>query len=577
MELAKDPLDLARPRLAGGLLLLLALGFQWTAIHEQSLTNDEPYHLVAGFQALEYGQNTVNLEHPLLVKLVGALPARLSGEDLVPELGPSEGYEASKRVFSNSELLLWAGFWGRVLATGVFTVPLLVGTFFLGRRFGGETAGLALASMIAFSFSVLPNLCLLQTDTAVSAAFVLTALAALRYGDAPSTPRAAVLGLCLGLGLASKFSAVLLLPAVALGVGAARRPPSRRLFHGLVAGAVAAAFTWCVFAAGNWGYDSHDGEAVIVAHCEGKATIAVDAEMRSWTPRLLLLEDIEPLAAQWLTGFVGVGVQNKIGIYPSYAFGTVTSEGRTWYFPALLAVKVPLAILLLTAVAGARWLLKARSRRPSRATLLAGLLALTYVGASVVSNYNLGFRHLLPALPILFLPAALEAGRSRRRAAITVAVLVLEAAVLAPLWMSATNTWWLGDRNPARFAFASSNLEYRQNFGELAEEVEERGIDRLGVFYPLLAESAISAYVPGGYAVSADPDALEEGWYAVSVLVEQYFPALKDDTPPLPRLYGREALRAEVDRWSPSWKRIRGGEDHGYVAGTFHLFYLPKP
>ncbi len=576
MGLVKALGGLSSPRLAGALLLLLALGFQWTAIHEQSLTNDEPYHLVAGFQALEYGQNTVNFEHPLLVKLIGALPAALSGEELVPELGPSEGLEASKRVFSNSELLLSAGFWGRVLATGVFTVPLLVGTFFLGRRFGGETSGLALASMVAFSFSVLPTLCLLQTDTAVSAAFVLTTLAALRYGDAPSTPRACVLGLCLGLGLASKFSAVLLLPAVALSIVTARRPLSRRLFHGFIAGVVATAFTWCVFAAGNWGYDSHAGESAIVAHCEGKATIAVDAEMSSWIPRLLVLEDVEPLTAQWLTGFLGVGIQNRIGIYPSYAFGTVTSEGRWWYFPALLAVKVPLAILVLTGAAGARWLSRARRRRPSRATVLAGLLALTYLGAGVVSNYNLGFRHLLPALPILFLPAALEAGRSRRRTAVTVAVLVCEAAVLAPLWMSATNTWWLGDRNPARFAFASSNLEYRQNFGELAEEVEERGIDRLGVFYPLLAESTISAYVPGGYAVSAEPDALEPGWYAVSVLVEQYFPALENDTPPLPRLYGREALRAEVDRWSPSWERIRGGEDHGYVAGTFHLYYLPK-
>lgn len=49
-----------------------ALALQVVAIDAQSLTGDGAYHLLAGHQALRYGQNTVNLEHPPLVKLVAA-------------------------------------------------------------------------------------------------------------------------------------------------------------------------------------------------------------------------------------------------------------------------------------------------------------------------------------------------------------------------------------------------------------------------------------------------------------------------------------------------------------------------
>ena len=61
---------------------LLALGLQIAAIHAHSLSGDGAYHLLAGHQALRYGQNTVNFEHPPLVKLLVALPLLLEDEPL---------------------------------------------------------------------------------------------------------------------------------------------------------------------------------------------------------------------------------------------------------------------------------------------------------------------------------------------------------------------------------------------------------------------------------------------------------------------------------------------------------------
>ena len=63
-------------------------------------------------------------------------------------------------------------------------------------------------------------------------------------------------------------------------------------------------------------------------------------------------------------------------------------------------------------------------------------------------------------------------------------------------------------------------------------------------------------------------------WYAVSILVEQYLPAIPRSDPD--DVLGAESLAALARTWTPLWEQVRRGEDHGYVAGTFHLYRNPK-
>ena len=176
-------------------------------------------------------------------------------------------------------------------------------------------------------------------------------------------------------------------------------------------------------------------------------------------------------------------------------------------------------------------------------------------------------------LPFLYLPAALWAARTRVRSAVLVAVLAVEAVALAPLWMSATNTWWLGAWNPSRLAFGSQ--EYHQNLIALADHVREHDLEKLSVLYPLLHEKELRAYVPGArLAMPGSPPRPSE-WVAVSVLLEQYLPAVDRASPET--LRGHRNLRQLSRQWTPLWRRVAAGEDHGYVAGTFHLYRLPEP
>jgi len=66
---------------------------------------------------------------------------------------------------------------------------------------------------------------------------------------------------------------------------------------------------------------------------------------------------------------------------------------------------------------------------------------------------------------------------------------------------------------------------------------------------------------------------IEPGWYAVSVMVEQMVPAILAARPE--DVYRYEDLRRGAELWRPFWQSVlERGEDHGWVAGTFHLYRL---
>ena len=551
----------------------LVLGLQVAAIHGHSLSGDGAYHLIAGHQALRYGQNTVNFEHPPLVKLVIAAPLLFAAEPLLPPLEVEDALATASHVFARPEILA-ATIHGRYLALVLFVVPLLVACHALGKRFGDARTGVVLSLMFALSLSVLPYLTVLQTDTAVALAFLLTLLSATRYLERPGAARAALLGLAAGFGLAVKFSAVLLGPTVLLAVLLARLPWRRRLGHLAAIGLVVVAALEITYLAANRHYDRELGREQIRDYCRERGTLTVDDRMLEAEPALLAVERIEPRLAQWLTGFWGVRLQNEIGVYPSFAFGEVRSAGRWWYFPAVLAIKTPIVILLAAAwaLAGSRrrWRLPPENRR---SWLLLGVTVAVYFGVAVASNYNLSVRHMLPVLPMLYLPVARFVSRRRLAAGAVIAALAAEALIVAPLWMSQTNTWWLGATNPTRFALSAGNLEYRQNFIQLAREADRRGLEELKVIYPGLATEVLAAYLPEARLVTPQ-DTLEPGWYAVNVIVEQFIPALLAAQPE--DVHDYDDLRAAAEIWRPRWQAIvRQGEDHGYVAGTFHLYRVP--
>jgi hypothetical protein len=579
--------------------LLCVVVLQGWAIRRQSLTSDEAYHSLAGLEADHRGQNSLNLEHPPLFKMLAALPQRLA----LPPLRVDSALANLRLLFTTPGAERRARLGGRLVLAGICGLPFLGLAFLLGREVAGTGTGAVLALALAFDFSVFPLLGLIYSDPAAAVGFGCAFLAMSRFLRRPTFASAALLGLSCGLALASKFTGLLLLPAAAATFIAAphfRAAWRQRLLMGLAAAVLAAGVVELTYAAANRHYDSASGRDTIRLYTENRATIVVGDLLRPAARPLLRLEGLDPRAAQWLTGLLATQAQNALAVYPACNFGRMSSRGLWWYFPLLLLAKTPLPLLLASAAAVVAAGLAARQRRrrrrqgqqrqeqgqepaasPSQRTttsrrfsaLLAGTAGL-FLLAAMASNYNAGLRHLLPILPLLYLPAARWASARPHLAAALLAALLAESLALGPVWLSSTSTWWLGGHDPLRFQLSLDNVYYQQNLLALQTERDRRALQPLAVLDPALPAPQVEAYLGPGASLSP-ASSPPEGWLAVGVAAEVVLPAILRSSPR--EMYGYPRYRAIADAWWPAALRLRrGAEDHGIVAGTFHLYRLPS-
>lgn len=557
------------------LLLLAALMLQKQAIEQHSLTGDGALHLLAGHQAVRYGENLLNWEHPPLLKMVMAVPAALGPTPLLPPTDAEGSLDAIGRAHENPALLFDAMRKGRWLVLLLFAVPALVCCFLLAARWGGPRAGVVLVGLMTLSFPILPFYTILQTDVGALLGFVGGTLGALRLLERATAARALQTGLAWGIGLASKYSVILLAPAIAgaLVLVFLRAEPTHRLRRTVTAAALVTVGALAVLALSygiaNRNLEPEDQQRILDQYVRNQATLVVDDRLEPYRQNLEAMSRRSPSIGQYALGFLGIRIQNQVGIYSSYFFGEVSSKGRLAYFPVLTVIKLPLILLLvLISTSRRQWRISRELPRYARAVI--AMVVGVYVIVALASSYNIGFRHLLPILPFLFLPLSLLLARHPRWAAGLLALLALESFAVAPQWIAATNTWWLGPGNPTRTAFSDGNLEYAQNFTTLAQSLPTG--EPVGVLYPGKDTRTLAAYSPQLYAVAPGTVELEPGLYAVSVLIEQYVPAMRTADPD--RVHNYEGLRALAEQSERTWELIRRGEDLGRVAGTFRLYRL---
>jgi len=110
---------------------------------------------------------------------------------------------------------LKSALWHRLVscALGAVTVGLIG---YLGRRLGGDRAGLIAAVLAAAYPHLWLNDAALLSETAAAFAVVLTMLAVERFRDQPTTARAAELGVALALAVLGRAELLILVPAFAL-------------------------------------------------------------------------------------------------------------------------------------------------------------------------------------------------------------------------------------------------------------------------------------------------------------------------------------------------------------------------
>jgi 4-amino-4-deoxy-L-arabinose transferase-like glycosyltransferase len=480
-----------RTGIAVSALLIAALSLTLVHDHtrEDSLSADEPVHILAGYFQV-FGQNAiVNIEHPPLMKSLAGLA--LTTLPLPP---PPAHAPPGNRFTDYGHAFLFQGpvspdtiaAAARAPFLLVFAVLLLL-VFVSGRARYGDAPALFAVALLAFDPNMVAHAGVVHTDLGAALTFLAAVLAWDSARREPSVARLALAALALGLALATKFSAVYLLPILLLqGLIAVRSTPR----PGAATARLVARFAAVCLGAGFVVLGLY---ALVTARMDPAEQQAVIREMigERGAPRLShtvqRIARICPPLGHYLGGLASVARQNAQGGGVNYLEGSVSVHGFPSYFFVAFLAKSTLAFLLVTALALAGPLRDPVLRRDAPLLLLpVGVLFL----ASMGSGYNIGIRHMLPVYPFLALAGAGVLARLKERGRPLLAALGLALPLLSSFELARIHPHELSYFNPlvggpeaGRRILSDSNVDWGLDLKRLAHELERRRVRDPTVVY----------------------------------------------------------------------------------------------
>lgn len=513
---------------AGLLALHLALGVFSAA--RKSNTFDEAFHIAAGHAWLRDGIDSYAARnHPVLGRaIVALLPWALLDLDADPAVAPDFVPESPFFDYAGRFLYENRVPGGRILLLARLA-NILLGTL-LGlyvhrwaREAWGAAGGLAALFLYALSPVILANASLATTDLPLAAFFTAACYHLWRLaGSGPPLRHGLAAGLFLGLALAVKLTAVLLLPLFALAAAARlRRGASRRA---VAAVALVPALAWvALWSAYGWHYAS-TGPAFPGFPWERYAGHAA-------APLADALRRLHALPESFLFGLIA-SAADVAGGRPAFLMGELSATGWWHYYLVAFLVKTPIAALLLLGAALARAFRRRELRERAGWILAPALLVVVIVSAQRV---NIGIRHILPAYPLLCVlsgaavPPGAWARRLPRALLLGGAAWYLGAALwIAPHQLAYFNEAAGGPANGYRW-LVDSNLDWGQDLKGLKEFMDREGIARVKLAYFGFADphwfGIDYEYLPSVTLIDPVPPAglstELSGWFAISATLLQ--------------------------------------------------------
>lgn len=473
--------------------------FFWLATNSMvgdSPTMDEQNHLARGLVFLRTGDPRFSLEHPPLVNTLSAIPLLTLPNLQLPLDHPS--WEQREGWYAFAEQLLWV--YNQDVERMVFlsrlpTLYLTLGLALVGYRFSRQLWS-QLGAMIALVFLLFdPNIMAhgryTTTDVGGTAMVLLSAFLLWRLWseDSWNWGRLIVGGVALGLAFASKFSNLIFVPLFALlailplyGYGWSWASALRRLLQYIVAGVISVFVLWGIYAF-EW------------------------RPYRFTSTPFTNLNQISGPLSTFLAGIEQIlGVSE--GGRPAFLMGEFSIDGWWYYFPVAFSIKTPILVLLLFLVA-AILLLVHRDTRQRVSYLLIPALGFFFI--SMLSALNIGYRHLLPILPFLYVMASglivipgISGNATEIRQYIArytllgalISVLAIDI-FLHPHHLSYFNLFVGGPANGHKY-LVDSNLDWGQDLLRLKAWMADNDVDQLKLSWFGTAD-------PDYYGIKYDP------------------------------------------------------------------------
>ena len=542
---------------------------------DDSLSADEPVHILSGWLEVAGRNAIVNIEHPPVAKMLAGLalhavpgmppaPANIPMGARFTEYGHAFLFE---NVVSPDAIAAAA----RAPFLGVLALLLLLVFGGAAVRYG-PAAGLFALALVALDPNFVAHAGVVHTDVGAAFGFLAAVLAAEAARRRPTALPLALAAIALGVALATKFSAILLLPILLLqGLIAARKEarPGRAAglailrFAGIAAGALL--LVLAIYAPLTVRMDPEQQRGVIHEMVAGRGAPGLSAAVESLVPFS------RPLA-HYLGGLASVVRQSSVGGGVNYLFGRTSVHGFPLYFFVAFAVKSTLAFLAVTLVVLVAFV-RRRSVFADEARLFLLPVAVLFL-SSIGSAYNIGIRHVLPVYPFLalcgaavFARAAAAAGAHGRTsfatAALALAPLVCGAELLLihPHELSYFNLL-AGGPEEGRRILSDSNVDWGLDLKRLARELRRRRVQSPTIVYFGGDDVLYRTGVPD---FAADPR-IRPGLVAISAFQLAVGPEFLD-------YHGDHAVAAALRKLNA--EIAARGRRVGRVGYSVYLFELP--
>lgn len=483
------------------MLCVLFLQLALTA-RANSITWDEDDHIYAGYMSLKHADFGLNPEHPPLVKMLAAVPLL----NLQIQMPPLQGRFFKLDAFLGGKDFIFKNdfemmvFRARIAAS-LLTLILALLVFLATREMFGTGAAFIALGLLMFDPNLLAHGAVVGTDVGLSCFMFGSIYAFYRYVKAPSVWRIVLVGLVTGLGLASKYTAILIFPMLLLLAicevlrkgkdGDAEVPTGKRVLRLatalVIVSVIAIPVLWAFY---GFRYQARaDGLQLNPPLPEFVQQLSRphDTQLLSAVARWHLLPE------SYVYGLADVRIMSDF--YTSYIFGRIYPHGVWFYFPAAFAIKSSLTLLILLLLAA--WTIATRRLTAWREMLFLTIPPALHLLVAMAAGMNIGLRHILPMYPFLFVLVAGAAWtliqRDRRWAYFVVALLLFQAVSSArtyPAYIAYANELWGGPSRTYKY-LSDSNADWGQQLKATKRYLDQRGVKDCWFVY--FAEGVVSA------------------------------------------------------------------------------------
>jgi len=484
------------------LLLCTTFGLQVMSARLKAPTYDEQGYIARGYAWVKLGDLHIRIGTPILLNALNALPLLALPGVRLPVDSPSWsatdfhpiGQQFMWHVNDNADQIL---FLARV-PTMWLTLLLAVFVYRWARELFGLWGGLLALTLCALDPNIIAHGRLATTDLGSTALLFITIYWTWKLLRFPSWLHALPTGVFFGLAQATKFSALLFGPIVALLFLWRAFVPLRYTLSLLGPGPPGDGPTGQRWLGRLWWLGVAGAFVVVVAYLTLWAVYGFQVGPIDGVTSFPVLapahfEQFLDVSGR-LSGKEGREAQ-------AFLMGQLYVGGRWQYFPMAFALKTPIPTLIF--LAGA--LLLSLRRRVGASTWALWLPPLVFFAFSLTSRLNLGYRYILPVLPFVFVlagrmgpwlagdPGRLRGGRRTPLAAVCVLVgwSAWSGLAIYPHYLAFFNEWAGGPDDGWRY-LVDSNIDWGQDLKGLARWVDLHGVEQIKLGY--LGEAYPSYY-----------------------------------------------------------------------------------